>query len=94
MSTISQQILQDVEQLPEILQSEILDFVHFLRSKELRNRKLEMNNQVEKHIPNGKKIADILDRMAARGSASSGIADPVEWQREIRKNRCLPSRDA
>jgi len=53
-----------------------------------------MNNQVEKHIPNGKKIADILDRMAARGSASSGIADPVEWQREIRKNRPLPSRDA
>ena len=94
MSTISQQILQDVEQLPEILQSEILDFVHFLRCKDLKNRKLEMNNQVEKQVPNGKKIADVLDRMAARGSAFSDISDPVEWQREIRKNRPLPGRDA
>ena len=89
MSTISQKILQDVEQLPEVLQSEILDFVHFLKYKESKNKTTEANIQA----PNGKKIADILNRMAARESAFSDITDPVEWQRKIRKDRPLPGRD-
>ncbi|MBP9664853.1 MAG: hypothetical protein KBD94_09535 [Pyrinomonadaceae bacterium] len=40
----------------------------------------------------GKKMAEALARIAARGGVKS-IPDPVAWQREIRKDRPLPGRD-
>lgn len=41
--------------------------------------------------PDGKKMAEALAEIAARGGVTS-ILDPVEWQREIRKDRPLPDR--
>jgi len=44
-------------------------------------------------IPNrGKRMAEFLERLAA-SNAFKDIADPVEWQREIRKDRPLPGRE-
>lgn len=40
---------------------------------------------------NGKKMAEILGKIAAAGGIPS-IKDPVKWQREIRKDRPLPGR--
>ncbi len=42
--------------------------------------------------PNGKKMAEALAKIAARGGIRA-IKDPVKWQREIRKDRPLPGRD-
>ena len=42
--------------------------------------------------PNGKKMAEALGKIAAKGGISS-IKDPVKWQREIRKDRQLPGRE-
>lgn len=39
-----------------------------------------------------KRMAEALEKLAA-SDAFSEIADPVEWQREIRKDRPLPGRD-
>ena len=41
--------------------------------------------------PNGIAMARIMEKMAAR-NALSEIKDPSAWQREIRKDRPLPSR--
>ncbi len=35
----------------------------------------------------------ILNKIAEKGELSKSIKDPVEWQREIRKDRILPLRD-
>lgn len=44
-------------------------------------------------IPNrGKRMAEFLERLAA-SNAFKDIADPVEWQREMRKDRPLPDRE-
>ena len=39
-----------------------------------------------------KRMAAALEKLAA-SDAFSEISDPVEWQREIRKDRPLPGRD-
>ena len=40
-----------------------------------------------------RRMAEALEKLAA-ADAFSEIADPVEWQREIRKDRPLPGRDS
>lgn len=40
----------------------------------------------------GRRMAEALENLAA-ADALSEISDPVEWQREIRKDRPLPGRD-
>lgn len=86
MNTLQQQILNNLEDLPETMQAETLDFVQFLKSKLERNQQPKAANQ-----PNGAAIAEIMERMAARGALSE-IKDPVQWQRDIRKDRPLPGR--
>lgn len=41
----------------------------------------------------GRRMASALQRVADAGGALAGIADPVEWQREIRQDRPLPGRE-
>lgn len=86
MSVISQQILENVECLPEQLQIEALDFVQFLKKKVIKK---ELSVQTEE--PNGTKLARLMAQAATK-NLFSGIHDPVAWQREIRKDRPLPSR--
>lgn len=40
----------------------------------------------------GQRMAEALERLAAAAGLSH-IEDPVEWQREIRKDRPLPGRE-
>ena len=40
----------------------------------------------------GKKMAAVLEKIAARGRLAA-IEDPVEWQREMRRDRRLPGRE-
>ncbi len=87
MSTLKQQILNDLELLPETMQAETLDFVQFLKTK------LNRTQEPVPTPPNGATIAQILERLAERNTLS-GITDPSAWQREIRKDRVLPEKDA
>lgn len=40
----------------------------------------------------GERMAAALEKLAASQSVA-GIEDPVEWQREVRRDRPLPGRD-
>lgn len=87
MSVISQQILEDVESLPEQFQVEALDFIQFLK------KKISQKEGVSKTIePNGTKLARLMAE-ASKKNLFSDIKDPVAWQREIRKDRLLPGRE-
>ena len=50
---------------------------------------LEEENSVTSR---GEKMAEVLAKLAER-SVFSEIKDPVEWQRELRKDRTLPARE-
>jgi len=89
MSTLKEQIIQNLDSLPERMQAETLDFVEFLKAKVERNRP-SISAAPE---PNGVAIVKILKKMAAR-KALSEIKDPSAWQREIRQDRPLPGREA
>ncbi len=66
MTAITRQILNDVESMPPEMQEEALDFVRFLKAK------LSTGSQKQKAgEPNGKKIAEIMERIAQRGTAFS-----------------------
>lgn len=87
MSTLKEQIIDNLDSLPETMQAEILDFVEFLRAKTERVRPVVTSE------PNGVAMVRIMERMAAR-RALSEIKDPSAWQREIRKDRPLHGREA
>ena len=87
MSVISQQILEDVESLPEQFQAEALDFVQFLKKKISQKEK---NHKTEE--TNGTRLAKLMAE-ASKKNLFSDIKDPVAWQREIRKDRPLPGRE-
>ncbi len=88
MSTVTQQILEDMETLPPEMQEEALDFVRFLKTK------LEKNGAaIAKSEPNGTKAVAIMEAIAARGTAFKDIGDPAAWQREIRQDRPLSGRE-
>ena len=89
MSTLKEQIIENLDSLPERMQAETLDFVEFLKAKVERSRP----SAVVTSEPNGVPIVKILNKMAAR-RALSHIKDPSAWQRDIRKDRPLPGRDA
>ncbi len=42
---------------------------------------------------NGSHPINILEAIAARGTAGKAIEDPEAWQREMRQDRDLPFRD-
>ena len=85
MNTITQKILEKSTMLPTALQQEVLDFVSFLQYKQ---KTCKQDNEQ----PNGKKIVNLMEQIAKRGTAFKSIQDPVAWQREIRKDRPLPGR--
>ena len=88
MSQISQQIMEDVESLPEQFQAETLDFVQFLKQKISKKEKI-----TQAGVTNGVDIAQLMSNIAERGDAFNDIEDPVEWQRKIRQDRPLPNRE-
>jgi hypothetical protein len=87
MSTITQQIFEDVGNLPLEMQEETLDFVRFLKTK-LPNNKLKS----KENVPNGTKLARLMEE-ASRKNLFTHIKDPAAWEREMRKDRPMPGRE-
>jgi hypothetical protein len=87
MNAITQQILEDVENLPPQMQEEALDFVRFLKIKLAKTE-----SALPEKKPNGTKLAQLMEEMSKK-NLFSDIKDPSAWQREIRKDRPLPGRE-
>ncbi|GAB6043275.1 DUF2281 domain-containing protein [Endothiovibrio diazotrophicus] len=83
---IAEEIRQNSTELPPEQQQEVLDFVLFLRQ---RHPRIE-SPSASGHRP--QRIRDALQNLA-RMNTFSEITDPLEWQREIRRDRPLPGRD-
>jgi hypothetical protein len=79
--TLMEQIQKQIRQLPPESQREVLDFITFLQLARISgtNRK--------------ERIKRSLTQLA-KMKVFSDIADPVEWQRQLRKDRSLPGRSA
>lgn len=86
MSTLSQQILHDVESLPPHLQEEARDFVRCLKLK-------QDSSEAENAKVRREQISAILDRIASRGTAFANIEDPVVWQDANREDLPLSGRE-
>jgi hypothetical protein len=84
---LTEQIQQQLSALPPEKQSEVLDFIAFLqeRARSVRSASAEAER--------GKRIKAALQTLAELGTFAD-ITDPVEWQRQIRKDRPLPGREA
>lgn len=52
----------------------------------------DITEDAEEEVDNTE-LFGVLDKIAEKGELYKSIKDPVEWQREIRKDRKLPFRD-
>lgn len=82
-------ILPLVEALPH---SDKFQLMQALLTQIAREEGLSLQVPTTPKMNQGQRMAAILQRMADR-NALSHIADPVAWQREIRKDRPLPGRE-
>lgn len=87
MSTLTEEIFNDLNKLPIEMQTEALDFIKFLKAKLAKNQK-----QPVEVSPNGSLIAQMLEQTAQQ-NLFSHINDPAAWQREIRQDRPLVGRE-
>ena len=85
--TLVEQIQEQITRLPLDKQSEVLDFVIFLqeRAHSIRIAPAETERK--------ERLRKAFATLAELGTFAD-IADPVEWQRQIRKDRPLPGREA
>ncbi len=87
ITTLPQQILENVSTLPNEMQQEALDFIQMLK------RQLPQSNSLlSTNVANGKQIAEIMEKIANRGTAFQQV-DPIAWQKEVRQDRPLPNRE-
>jgi hypothetical protein len=84
--TLMEQIQEQMKQLSPEKQSEVLDFVTFLlgRAQSARSASAEEKRK--------KRLKKAFETLAELGTFAD-ITDPVEWQRQIRKDRPLPGRE-
>ena len=94
--TPNQQSMQTMARL--ILESEDEES---LRLIEALARKMEVEQDANPDAENGRQTSDhagdikaLIDKWHQQGGLETSIEDPVAWQREIRKDRPLPFRDA
>ena len=87
MSTITQQIIEDVGNLPPEIQEETLNFVRFLKSKLINSTLKPQESE-----PNATKLAQLMEE-ASRKNLFAHIKDPAAWQHEVRKDRPMPGRE-
>ena len=85
--TLIKQIQKRLSELSPEKQREVLDFVAFLQLHSLKLSEPAANAK------RGKRIKDLLTQLGTM-KAFSEIADPIDWQRKIRKDRSLPGRAA
>jgi len=81
MNQLSEQILYEVENLPEDMQREVIDFVQFLKAKRQEQKPYD-----------SQQILSLLQEGRQQNLFAS-IDDPVAWQKDIRTDRPLPGRD-
>ena len=85
--TLLEQIEKQLRDLPPEKQIEVLDFVTFLQQRVQATRSEATEEERRKRL---KKAFETL----AEIGTFSEITDPVEWQRQIRKDGPLPGRDS
>ena len=85
--TLLEQIEKQLSALPPEKQIEALDFITFLQQQAQSVRTATAEQE------RGKRIKAALQTLAELGTFAD-ITDPVEWQRQIRKDRPLPGREA
>ena len=85
--TLAEQIQNQLRQLPPDKQSEVLDFITFLQER------VRASQSAYAEAERGQRIKAALQKLAELNTFAD-IKDPVEWQRQIRKDRHLPGRDA
>ncbi len=85
--TLLEQIEKQLSVLPPEKQIEALDFITFLQQRAQSTRTATAEKE------RGKRIKAALQTLAELGTFAD-ITDPVEWQRQIRKDRPLPGREA
>lgn len=78
-------IFHHVEQFPEPIQSEVLDFVLFLQHKSALLTNVTANERRNK-------LREAMLRLQDT-HVFSEIDNPVMWQRDIRNDRNLPGRE-
>ena len=83
--TLLEQIQQQLRALPPEKQSEVLDFIAFLKMR------LSVSTAAASDKERGKRIKASFQQLAKMKTFSE-IADPLKWQREIRRDRSLPGR--
>ena len=84
--TLAEQIQQQLKTLPPDKQNEVLDFVTFLQQQVQASRSTA--NEAESR----KRLKKAFETLAEMGTFSD-ITDPVEWQRQIRKDKPLFGRE-
>jgi len=83
--TLAEQIQKQLGALPPEKQSEVLDFITFLQGR------VQSTRSASAEAERAKRIKAALQTLADLGTFAD-IADPLEWQRQIRKDRPLPGR--
>ena len=92
MSTLDE-IVTHARRLPEELRQQALQYIEFLEIKSPNGtRSREAFTTCQDKSERGRQVATILQELADLG-AFSELEDPVQWQREVRKDRPLPARD-
>lgn len=103
MTTVSEQLYQQAQLLPESVQLEVLHYLQFLQEKlpkfykksdedqttlSVNNEKsLNLNEETPKKNPH-----EILAKLASQPHCYQGV-DGLAWQQEQRQDRPLPFRD-
>ncbi|MCX7046675.1 MAG: hypothetical protein NTX50_14465 [Candidatus Sumerlaeota bacterium] len=86
--TLTESINEHLSTLPAKKQSEVFDFVLFLEGKQ-EEAKDNIGEDIEARR---RQVTAALDTLR-QSTAFAHVADPVAWQREIRRDRPLPGRE-
>lgn len=81
MTQISQQMLNEFEELAPDLQREVIDFVQFLKTKQKKLKPYD-----------GQQVLELLHE-GRQQKLFPDITDAAAWQKGIRVDRLLPGRD-
>jgi len=85
--TLAEQIQYQLNELPTEKQVEVLDFIAFLRQRAQAAR------SAIDEAKRKQRLKEAFETLAEMGTFAD-IKDPVEWQRQIRRDRPLPGREA
>jgi hypothetical protein len=87
LMTLTERIQKQLGALPPEKQSEVLDFVTFLKER------TRSEGSVFEDSKRRERMKKAFETLAALGTFAD-INDPVDWQRQMRKDRPLPGRKA